>query len=168
MKIEFRWIWAPTRAAAAAPYCLVNQSVGFLTGTFTPPEVHLSAMDMLFAAHLGETAVVQVHACDDDDGIKGKGVFALVRLAPADVALTDRPLAFLPSRDLTAAAITDKVDVNARLHTTCAGCGWGSRGFGRGVQGLVPPLLRFKGLGLEGWARFMGPSFTSLILHRTP
>lgn len=78
-------------------------------------------MDALFAAHLGETAKVQVHECGDDVN-KGKGVFALIHLAPNDVALTDEPIAFLQSADLTA-AVAKKSDVNAKPHNTCAACG---------------------------------------------
>lgn len=79
-------------------------------------------MDALFAGQLGETAKVQVHKCGDDAS-KGKGVFALIHLAPNDVALTDEPIAFLQSADLTAAAVAKKSDVSAKPHDTCAACG---------------------------------------------
>ena len=78
-------------------------------------------MDTLFAAHLGEKAVVQVHDCSDE--AKGKGVFALVDLSPGDTALSDVPMAFLPSAELTAAAVAKKSDVAPKVHDTCANCG---------------------------------------------
>ena len=80
----------------------------------------IGRMDALFAAHLGETALVQVHECEG----KGKGVFALVNLAPGGTALTDEPMAFLQSADLTAATVVKKSDVNPKVHDTCATCGY--------------------------------------------
>ena len=79
-------------------------------------------MDTLFAAQLGEKALVQVHDCSDDVA-KGKGVFALVNLSPGDTALSDVPMAFLPSAELTAAAVAKKSDVAPKVHDTCANCG---------------------------------------------
>ena len=77
-------------------------------------------MDALYAAHLGETATVQVHACEDPG--KGKGVYALVHLDAGDVAMRDRPLSFLSSAELTAAAASN-AHLPAPLHATCANCG---------------------------------------------
>lgn len=78
-------------------------------------------MDALFAAHLGDAAKVQVKLCDEPE--KGKGVFALHHLEAGAVALTDAPLAFLGSADLTDAAVEKTSDVAARPHATCAACG---------------------------------------------
>jgi hypothetical protein len=94
-------------------------------------------MDALFADTLGETAVVQVHTCDDD-ATKGKGVFALVHLSQGDVALRDAPMAFVGSADVTAAAVDNKADVNAKQHNTCATCGYVRSG-GRRRSGLWWP-----------------------------
>jgi len=83
-------------------------------------------MDALFAAHLGDTAKVQVRACPDPS--RGKGVFALHNLEEGDVIFVDTPLAFLSSLDLTAAAAVNNDSIAAprawpRPIATCAACG---------------------------------------------